>query len=232
MEILADIPSKQAQFNAALTRYEHEFIYKRIGPLVSATNVGLQGLLIYLAWPQALGWRGQLLAVALAALAADFINGLMHMVVDNDDRYDTVAGPLIAAFHLHHKVPTYRIRPLPLVYFNESGSKIWLVVFLAGAASLIAAGISPPPFSWFLAYVGIWSSVAEVSHYMCHVPQSGSARWLQRSGLFVSRQHHSLHHSQDNQNYAFLNGLTDPLLNVIARNLYRGYKNTTDQHYG
>lgn len=30
---------------------------------------------------------------------------------------------------------------------------------------------------------------------------------------------------------AFLNGLTDPLINLIARKIYKGYKNTTDLHF-
>jgi len=32
-------------------------------------------------------------------------------------------------------------------------------------------------------------------------------------------------------NYAFMNGMTDPLLNKIAKNTYNGYVNMTDQHY-
>jgi hypothetical protein len=36
---------------------------------------------------------------------------------------------------------------------------------------------------------------------------------------------------QDNVSYAFLNGLTDPLINHIASRFYRGYKQNTDLHY-
>jgi hypothetical protein len=47
----------------------------------------------------------------------------------------------------------------------------------------------------------------------------------------MSKRHHARHHLADNVDYAFLNGLTDPLLNVIAKKLYPGYKDTTDLHY-
>ncbi len=226
-----DHHTKQAQFNAALARYEDSRVYKLIGPLVSVANLALQVLVVYLVWPLSLGWAGQVLALALAYLVADFINGLTHMIVDNNDRYDTAAGPLIAAFHLHHRTPVYRRNPLPVVYFNENGSKLWLVAFLGGAAILIGAAMLPPFAAYFLVYVGILSSVAEVSHYLCHTSESRLARVLQKVGLLLSKRHHARHHTQDNVNYAFLNGMTDPLLNRIAHRLYSGYKDTTDQHY-
>ena len=36
------------------------------------------------------------------------------------------------------------------------------------------------------------------------------------------------HHKEDNKNYAFLNGISDRLINWIAKRLYVGYKKTTD----
>ena len=43
-------------------------------------------------------------------------------------------------------------------------------------------------------------------------------------------EHHKHHHLSDNINYAFLNGITDPILNKIALYLYNGYKNNADLH--
>jgi hypothetical protein len=56
-------------------------------------------------------------------------------------------------------------------------------------------------------------------------------RILRGAGLLLSRRHHARHHRDDNANYAFLNGVTDPLLNVVARRWARGYKRNTDLHY-
>jgi sterol desaturase/sphingolipid hydroxylase (fatty acid hydroxylase superfamily) len=222
---------KQKQFNAAMALYEQVGVYKVIGKAVSLANVSLQFYLLYLVLPLSLGVFLQILALVVAFVIADFINGLVHMFMDAYDDYDSAAGPLIAAFHLHHRTPLYKKNNILLVYFNESGAKNWLVGYLLIAALLIRSASLHPVASYILVYVGILSSVAEVSHYCCHVMDSGITKYLRDLGLFLSKKHHARHHIADNVNYAFLNGLTDPLLNVIARKCSRGYKNTTDIHY-
>lgn len=222
---------KQQQFNAAMELYEKNSTYTGIGKLVSVLNVSLQAYLLYLVLPLSLGWPLQILAFFTAYLAADFLNGLVHMYMDNNDSYDSPAGPMIAAFHLHHRTPLYKKNPLPVVYFNESGSKVWLVGYLLAAAVLIVTTPVPPLVSTIIVYVGILSSFAEVTHYCCHVTDTRITRFINRSGIFMSKRHHARHHLADNVDYAFLNGLTDPLLNVIAKKFYPGYKSTTDLHY-
>lgn len=222
---------KQKQFNAAMERYEDVVIYKAIYKMVSAVNVSLQVYLLYLVFPVSIGLPLQAFAFITAYLAADFINGLVHMFMDSNDAYDSSAGPLIAAFHLHHKTPMYKKDNLLLVYFNESGAKNWLVGYLLLAVILIRSTSIHPALSYFMVYFGILSSVAEVSHYLCHVSNSKIALYLAYAGLLLTKKHHGPHHNADNVNYAFLNGITDPLLNVIARKFSSGYKNTTDRHY-
>ncbi len=222
---------KQQQFNAAMELYEKAPVYQAIGKSVSLANVSLQLYLLYLVLPVSIGWPLQLCSIFIAYAAADFLNGLVHMYMDNNDSYDSLAGPLIAAFHLHHRTPLYKKNNILLVYFNESGAKNWLVGYLLMAAILIKTASIHPVLSCIVVYVGMLSSVAEVSHYCCHVSDSRTTRYLRYAGLFLSKKHHAHHHISDNINYSFLNGLTDPLLNVIARTFFPGYKNTTDRHY-
>jgi len=214
-----------------MERYEKAGIYKVIGKTVSAVNVSLQVYLLYLVLPLSIGLPSQILSFFVAYLAADFINVLVHMFMDSNDGYDSLAGPLIAAFHLHHKTPLYKKNNLLLVYFNESGAKIWLVGYLLIAVVLIRAALVHPVLSYITTYIGILSSAAEVSHYCCHVSDSKIAEYLRYPGLLLSKRHHGQHHIGDNINYAFLNGFTDRLLNLIARKYGRGYKDTTDRHY-
>lgn len=214
-----------------MERYEKAGVYKAIYRTVSLVNVSLQCYLLYLVLPLSIGLPLQILSFSAAYLAADFINGLVHMFMDGNDDYDSLAGPLIAAFHLHHKTPLYKKSNLLLVYFNESGAKNWLAVYLLLAAVLVRTASIHPVLSYIMVCIGILSSVAEVSHYCCHLSDSGAARYLRYPGLFLSKKHHAQHHIGDNVNYAFLNGFTDPLLNLIARKYSRGYKNTTDRHY-
>ena len=222
---------KQNQFNDAMELYEKASVYKLIGKAVSRANVSLQLYLLYLVLPVSIGWRSQLFALFAAYVAADFLNGLVHMYMDNNDSYDSPAGPLIAAFHLHHRTPLYKKNNIVLVYFNESGAKNWLVGYLLLAVISIRTMSVDPVLSYMIVYFGILSSVAEVSHYCCHVSDSRITQYLRYAGLFLTKKHHGPHHISDNVNYAFLNGLTDPLLNAIARTFFRGYKNTTDLHY-
>jgi hypothetical protein len=222
---------KQEQFNRAMERYNSGTGYRILGRAVSIIIISLQLYLLLRIWPQSIGVSWQVFALLSAYLLTDFINGLVHMYMDNNDAYDSLFGPLIANFHLHHKVPLYRKNNLLMVYFTESGSKLWLVLYLLGVVAIQNRFEINAPMLHVLVYVGILSSIAEVSHYLCHTSRSALARFLASSGLLLSKRHQAGHHLHDNKNYAFLNGCSDPLLNLIAAACCKGYKNNTDLHY-
>lgn len=218
-------------FLEAIGRYEAVSVYRHAGTLTSVANVSLQAWLV---WWAVRDWSNpfwEVAAVLAAILVADFVNGVVHLVMDHAAGYRSAIGPFVANFHLHHRIPVYRRRDLFSVYFRESGSKFWLVAYLAGVAwflpSLLAAS---PALAHFFVLVGVLSSWAEVSHYMCHTTHFRFQRWLERIGLGLSKTHHARHHAEDNVNYAFLNGWTDPVLNAVAKLFAKGYKNTTDLH--
>ena len=211
--------------------YSSQARYALFGHLVSTANIILQLYLLYRVWPLSIGPVWQLVALVAAYLLTDFINGLVHMYMDNNDRYESIDGPLIANFHLHHKTPVYTQRNLLLVYFLETGSKVWLVGYLLLVVALEALFEINSTVLYTLVYIGILSSVAEVSHYLCHSSLSPVAQFLARIGLLLSKRHHAPHHLRDNISYAFLNGFSDPLLNLIAAACCKGYKQQTDLHY-
>jgi len=222
---------KQKQFNAAMELFDTRKIYKVFGRGVSTANISLQIYLLLLVWPVSLGPAKHILALISAYIFTDFLNGLVHLYMDTNDNYASIAGPLIAAFHLHHRTPVYKNNTVPAVYFNETGSKIWLVFYLSGAAFLINKGLINPFVSHVLAYTGILSSAAEVSHYLAHNKHSGIVNVLRGAGLLLPTKHHARHHLRDNVSYTFLNGFTDPLVDMIAKRYFNGYKTTTDLHY-
>ncbi|MDD5169906.1 MAG: fatty acid desaturase CarF family protein [Syntrophales bacterium] len=226
-----ELSVKQKQFNAALELYNSGKTYKFFGIMVSITNISLQTYLLYRAMSFSLGFTRQVAALVVAFVATDFINGLVHVYMDKNDDYESIAGPLIANFHLHHKTPRYKRNLLPIVYFNETGSKVWLVGYLLAVVVLLEASRLDHAVLCTLVYIGVLSSVAEVSHYLCHSSNSAAAGFLAGIGLLLSKRHHAKHHVEDNTSYAFLNGVTDPLINLIARRYSGGYKNTTDLHY-
>ncbi|MBN1595558.1 hypothetical protein JW933_06495 [candidate division FCPU426 bacterium] len=222
---------KQQQFNAAMEKYDKKPEYQLVGRVVSFAVIVLQVLLAVLTISQSIGPAQQVLVFAAAYIAADFINGLVHMFMDNNDDYESPAGPLVASFHLHHRTPRYKKNNVLFVYYHESGAKIWLAFFLVFAVLGVWQGVLSGVAAYGVLYFSVLSSIAEVSHYLCHVPLSGMTRFLGQIGLLMSKRHHRPHHTEDNVNYAFLNGMTDPLLNVIAKHVYPGYKKTTDIHY-
>jgi hypothetical protein len=222
---------KQQQFNAAMEKYESNKRYAAIRILVSVINVSFQPVLLFMVFQHQIGIASHLLACLCAYVLADLVNGVVHMLMDNDDKYTGFSGPFIAAFHLHHRTPVYKKRNVFLVYFLESGSKVWLAIyFLALAVAMGVMNINPL-ISYILVYFGIFSCVAEVSHYYAHTPNTPVPAFLARTGLLLSKRYHVKHHMLDNCRYAFLNGMTDPLLNLIAKKFFNGYKMTTDLHY-
>lgn len=225
-------PQQQA-FNKAMERHDSNPVYVWFSGMVALSNVGLQVLLLSLTIPQVI--TNSLLQIFLLLLVVlyltDLINGLVHIFMDNYGNYEHLAGPLVAHFHLHHKTPLYRKRGLLAIYFLETGAKVWLVAYLLAVLGLHQLFPGSSILVPGLALIGVFSSVAEVSHYLCHSSNHPVARALMRAHILLNKKHHALHHTQDNTNYAFLNGWSDPLLNWIAKRWFPGYKEGTDLHY-
>lgn len=221
------------EFFQAMEKYE-KFKYKRYEFLVSCIVVTLQiitVLNVILTFNKyALFYS--ILAVMIAYVATDFINGLIHMFMDNNTHYTSIVGPYIAAFHFHHAKYVYRVRPYLRVYFDETGTKFWLLGYMLFLVIIQFTCKLSVAINTGLVAFGILSSVAEVSHYWCHnaTEKNKLILWLQKRRILLSKSYHSAHHSNDNTQYAFLNGIADPLINVIARSYYKGYKNYADKH--
>ena len=225
--------NKFHQFNHAIEKYNSTPRYTQFEIFLSVIVILTQALSLFNLFEtysmQSLpGFLGTLV---LAYVATDFINGLVHMMVDNNSHFTSIFGPFIAAFHLHHYKLRYQEKHPIKIYFYESGHKFWLVIYLL---LLIYAQHNlhvSPNLNLGLVTFGILSSIAELSHYWCHQQHNNRMiLWLQKYRLLLSLKHHRLHHINDNTHYAFLNGISDPLLNLIARACYKGYKNRSDKY--
>lgn len=229
-----NLDSKVNEFIQAIQKYLGHRRYKFFETLVSFLIITLQAItlfnLIYTYENSSFFYL--ILVLVIAYVATDLVNGLVHMYMDNNTYYSCLVGPYIAAFHLHHAKSIYQIRHPLKVYFDESGTKFWLLVYLFILVSIqlnVHLGVF---LNVGLVAFGIFSSVAEVSHYWCHnaTEKNRLILWLQNNHVLLSKEHHKAHHCSDNTQYAFLNGVTDPLLNLIAGYHYKGYKNYADKH--
>ena len=226
---MMSLNEKQQDFNLAMKKYHEDKIYQYIYLLVSFLNVGMQLYLFAHLFTLHVEWYAFIAIFLLSYFVTDFINGYVHMYMDNNEQYNSLVGPFIASFHLHHRTPNYKEFSLLRIYFNESGPKFWLVIFLIFTVA-ISIFSSNAYLILFLTLVGIFSSVAEVSHFLCHNSESKIVLFLQKIKLLLSMEHHRYHHEKDNQSYAFLNGMSDFLLDKIAKRVYSGYKENSDLH--
>lgn len=218
----------------AMQRYNNKSIYTRLERMNSILVICFQVLILYKVLNTYDGTHFIFIVSAfiLAYLLTDFVNGLVHMYMDNNTRYNSVIGPFISSFHLHHARFIYSHKNVFKVYFYESGTKFWLLAYLIGVA-LAQSGLHLPyMLNVCLVSFGILSSIAEISHYLCHnaTQKNKIITRLQKCHILLPKKHHSMHHLNDNTHYAFLNGMTDPLLNKISHYYYSGYKNHADQH--
>ncbi len=212
-----------------MKKYHEKKRYSYIYFIVSLLNVGMQFYLFVMLFTLEFQWSFLLPVLLLAYFLTDFINGYVHLYMDNNHNYEGMMGPFVCSFHLHHRHPTYRNLSLVRIYFNESGAKFWLVPFLLMTILLSLTDMNST-ILMTLIFIGILSSVAEVSHFLCHNGKGKIVKFLQKIGVLLSMEHHSKHHEEDNQSYAFLNGMSDFMLDAIANKFYHGYQNHSDLH--
>lgn len=222
------------EYKAAIEKYNTNPWYVRIETAASIFIIALQVIttIKLFHYPISINIIYFSIIFFLAFIATDFINGLVHMIVDNNTNYTSLTGPYVAAFHLHHLKIIYKNKHPLQIYFYETGHKLWLFFYLV-ILFLVQHYININFYlDLFLVLIGVLSSVSELSHYWCHngAKNNRTIRFLQKYRILLSMKHHRFHHSEDNKHYAFLNGMTDYFLNVIAKHFYRGYKQHADQH--
>ena len=223
--------TKQAEYNQAMQKYNGLKRYKLLYKVVSFLNISMQLFLLYTVLQFHLGFLVNLLAFMVAFVFADFVNGGMHLYMDNQEDYTRAFGPFIAAFHLHHKTPKYKDSNVIKLYYNEAGGKFWLVPFQAVIIAIYFLGV-PNWLILFATYFIVLSCVAEVSHFLAHNSDNKFVHFLQKIRVLIPKEYHAKHHQNDNRQYAFLNGMSDVVLDFIARRYFRGYKKASDLHYG
>ncbi|MGQ0761767.1 MAG: fatty acid desaturase CarF family protein [Acidobacteriota bacterium] len=192
-------------------------------PVLSAAN-------LYLALGQ-FDWVTLILAITiglpLAWVLADFVSGLVHWFADTYGADDTpLFGPwLIRPFRQHHVYPR-DICTHGLVL--AIGNSCTLAVPLqAGVLYLMLSEDEVSITRAFLSFVTTLFTIAMVATNVLHKwAHAEKTNWLisrlQRSRLFLSPAHHSLHHTKPfDSYYCITNGWLNPLLERIRffRNL-------------
>lgn len=164
--------------------------------------------------------RIYLIVGILAYVLTDFVNGIIHMIVDNLTYDKGDIGALITGFHTHHDKDNGIIRDKKYKhihpFISNVGSKHWLAILLY--ISLRIKLDERVHLGLFM--FGVFSIFAEYSHYASHTIKDNSLiNVLRRLGVMLKPDYHMIHHDHG-EYYAFLNGMTDPLINYISYVLY------------
>lgn len=126
-----------------------------------------------------------------AWLLADLLSGIVHWSEDRllDDRWSDhwLLGPIKADNDLHHAKPTAMLKYSFVMNVSNSAP---IAIVLSIALWTIGAPL------WLWLGVGM-TSVANLVHRFAHTPDFrlwSVVRFLQRTGFFISHQHHREHH--------------------------------------
>jgi ubiquitin-conjugating enzyme E2 variant len=212
----------------------HGMTHRSLGRTLLATAVALAavlaacqgGLLVHTLAnaPGPLPWALAAVGLALGALAADGLTGLVHWACDTWGSEDTPwLGPsLIHAFREHHRDPEAMLRHHPIDVNREP---------TIAAATALALACWPPATVWLADHVGVhaflwalavYGASANQLHYWAHAPRVPvPVRWLQRRRFVLSPEAHGRHHRAPHTGgYCISTGWLNPILD--AAGFWRG----------
>lgn len=138
----------------------------------------------------------QLLAIALAWVAADFVSGIVHWLADTwgSEKFPILGPRFIRPFRVHHDTPTSF---LECNFFDTNGdtcliavpiliSLFWLPLNTHWGISVLTFGVC------FCAFAVPTNQI----HQWAHMPHSPRwVRFLQRCGIVLSNEEHARHHT-------------------------------------
>jgi len=174
-----------------------------------------------------------LLGVALGALAADGITGLVHWACDSWGSPETpwIGPSLIDAFREHHREPGRMLRSHWIEGNREpaiSATAALLLLSLPEARDLLEG---QPLLAGFLGSFIAYGAAANQLHRWAHAERPPSIiRMLQRAGLILSPRGHRLHHAGDRTRaYCIATGWLNPVLDATGawRGLEHGISRLT-----
>lgn len=202
-----------------LGRYSYPTSHRVLELVSMATFVLLMGLLL----PEVVGviadrWGvgtalGLLLAAGAGFVAADVASGLVHGLCDNLGSVDTpiVGQKFIRSFREHHTDPLDMTRG-DFVRVNADNFFVSLVVLVPTVAWLdVSAHPYLGSFVVALLLVVILTNQIHKWAHMAEVPTL--VRWLQRTPLVLSPEHHAIHHAPPyDTHYCITSGITNGAL--------------------
>lgn len=170
-------------------------------------------------------------------LLADLLSGIVHCVLDNISSKDFLSMPFKDMSSLsaleeialtaqgHHPFPKQITKSS--YWYSTWDSYILMLPILAAGGALAYYGYDTN--AYMLGVAALLVPQANYTHALAHGKNSGNrfVRFLQKTGLIISRKNHNIHHRNTDLNYCSLSGHMNWLLNPVAaatRNTYRFFR--------
>lgn len=169
-------------------------------------------------------WPWLLLAVLAGIYAADLVSGLLHWAFDTwFDENVTFLRRMVLQVREHHVFPN---RIFHISFFHDAGTLSWIALIVTAPPTLWAILSGAGPAAAYVLLGLVIFDVLLVSMLAFHkcghrARQPLWIRFLQKSGLLLSVNHHSQHHlGNHDYNYCIINGWADQTLGRLG--LFRG----------
>jgi len=217
VDLSTDLPPKRA-----LGRYSYPTSHRVIELVAMAVYVVAASVLAQRVAVELVDRAGPLTVVGAAAaaflafVAADFASGLVHALCDNLGSVDTpvVGQKFIRSFREHHVDPMDMTRG-DFVRVNADNFLACLPVLVP---TVLWLDVSRHPFvAAFVLSLSLVVIMTNQIHKWAHMPEvAAPVRWLQRSGLILSPEHHQVHHTAPyDTHYCITSGITNgPLARI------------------
>jgi len=180
--------------------------------LISALNLYSAGTHLLPTVVSPLDYIPLLMTVLLSTVLGDLGTGIFHWSVDNyGDIKTPVFGAVCVAFQGHHDTPwtiTFRsfCNNVFKIAYGTIPALLLLPILISDSAPLVKI--------FFTLFINWWL-ISQEFHKWAHmrIPPSPAVKFLQDSGVILSRREHGLHHTSPFEgHYCILTGICNPIL--------------------
>ena len=180
--------------------------------LISALNLYSAGTHLLPTVASPLDFIPLVLTVLLSTVLGDLGTGIFHWSVDNyGDIKTPVFGAVCVAFQGHHDTPW-------TITFRSFCNNVFKIAYGTIPALLLLPVLindSAPLVKIFFTLFINWWLISQEFHKWAHMrtPPSPVVKFLQDSGVILSRREHGLHHTSPFEgHYCILTGICNPIL--------------------
>jgi ubiquitin-conjugating enzyme E2 variant len=162
------------------------------------------------------------LVVVVAYAVSDLASGVVHYLLDNFGSPDTplIGEKFVKPFRDHHVDPMAMTRG---DFIAVNADNIFICVPVVIPAFFLLDAAQHPFVGVFLVALVAGVVMTNQLHKWAHVPQVPRlVAAAQRRGIVLSKEHHAIHHSGNNdRNFCITWGRVDALLNRIVGSRHR-----------